>query len=51
MFTKPAAVCTYCEEDIPGEPVTDEDDPAKRLYCSEEHRDADAEAWYEQHYR
>jgi hypothetical protein len=45
------ADCYYCGEEIPGIPVTAEDDPLRRQWCSEDHRDASSEREYEQHYR
>ena len=43
-------VCTFCDMPVPGTPVTSPGDQAGRLYCTEECRDADAEAAQEQHY-
>ena len=42
------ALCHRCEEPITGTPVTDDDDPLHRVWCSEECRDAAAEASHEQ---
>jgi len=42
--------CTRCGEPVTGTPVADPEDPAGRVYCTEECRIADAEAAYEQYY-
>ena len=44
------AACHRCGFPVLGTPVTADDDPLHRQWCSEECRDSEAEASYEQHY-
>jgi hypothetical protein len=43
--------CHRCHNPITGTPVVDPDDRSGRKWCSTEHRDADAEASFEQRYQ
>jgi hypothetical protein len=40
-----------CDKPITGTPVTEQDDPAERTWCSDDCHTASAEAWAEMHYR